>query len=412
MKGFGKKIEKLVLFLIVVMIPTQLGKHFWPGWSLVSGVRIDYQSLTIYLVDVLWFFWIGLVIWRVRFGFLKKSELKFEYLLIGMFILVNILAAQNKGVAIYSWLRIFQWVWFYRYCRNNKTEVKTILKRVIPWWIMGESLLGWAQMTKGGSLNGLMWWLGERRFDISTMGVAQFSVLGRGLIRAYGTFSHPNSLAGFLLISLGLWMGFYKNSRKIYWWMITWFACLGIILSGSRTIWLLSLGLMGLIFIKIYKNKIGIKKTFGCLVIVLGLFLLVLGVVSVNYQTRDFLGGWDSESWTKRMSLNVAAVKMWQENLTLGVGAGNFISRLPEYQSNGQFYWLQPVHNIVLLAGSEIGVLGLIVVLWLFKDLVTKKSWGRKWWLLMIILASGMVDHYWLTLPQNTWLLAIVLGIF
>jgi hypothetical protein len=341
-----------------------------------------------------------------------------------MFVLVNILVAGNKGVAIYGWFRIIQWAWFYKYCQRNRKEVKRILLRIIPWWILGESMLGWAQMTKGGSLNGLMWWLGERRFDISTMGVAQFSVFGQGLIRAYGTFSHPNSLAGFLMVSLGLWTILNPSAlraspldkgdikiRKICWWMVTWAAMLGIILSGSRTIWLLSLVLMVTTFIKVFKGKIGIKKVIGSLAIVLGLFLLVLGIVSVNYRTTDFLGGWDSDSLAKRMNLNTIAIKMWRENLMLGVGVGNFIPKLPEYQTESQFYWLQPVHNIILLAGSEVGVLGLIITIWFFRDLGKRRKIKKRWWLLALILASGMVDHYWLSLSQNTWLLAITLGI-
>lgn len=29
----------------------------------------------------------------------------------------------------------------------------------------------------------------------------------------------------------------------------------------------------------------------------------------------------------------------------------------------------------------------------------------------MAILATGMVDHYWLTLPQNNWLLVVFLAL-
>lgn len=401
-----------MLWLLIAAIPTQIGKHFWPKWSLVAGIRVDYLSVVLYGVDLLWLGLVGTKILNSKIKSLNlKKIIKFEYLIIIGFILVNILVAENKGVAVYSWFRIGQWFWFYQYCVKNKMKVREILGAVIPWWVVGESLLGLAQMAKGGSLNGLWWWLGERRFNFSTIGVAQMSVWGQGILRAYGTFSHPNSLAGFLMVVLGLWVTFYKKSKKVWWWTVAWLSVLGIILSGSRTIWLLTLILMVANFIRVFRGKMGIKKITGYLMIILGLFLLVLGMVNVNYQVRDFLGGWDSDSLTKRVSLNAAAIKMWRENLMVGVGAGNFIPRLPEYQSENQFFWLQPVHNIFLLIGSEAGMLGLIILIWLLKDLCEKKSIKKKWWLLALILASGMVDHYWITLPQNRWLLAIVLGI-
>lgn len=403
----------MALFLLIAAIPTQIGKHFWPEWSLVVGVRVDYLSIILYGVDLLW---LGLLITstmrKKEEGKNLKPRVGFLGMLVGFFVLINILAAENKGVAIYGWFRIIQWGWFFKYCLDNKVKVRKILGIVIPWWVAGESCLGLVQMVKGGSVDGLMWWLGERRFSFSTMGIAQMSVLGRGLLRAYGTFSHPNSLAGFLMVSLGLWVMFYKKTRRVYWWAITWAAVLGIVLSGSRTVWLLTLGLMVISFIKIFRGKMGIKKVAGYLTVILGLFLLILGMVGVNYRTGDFLGGWDSDGLAKRVSLNTAAIKMWRENPMIGVGVGNFIPRLPEYQTESQFYWLQPVHNIVLLAGSEVGVLGLIILIWWLRDWWEGKNFRKRWWLWALIFASGMVDHYWITLPQNSWLLAIVLGVF
>jgi hypothetical protein len=410
-KGFWEKSEKIIWFWLMLMIPTQLGKHFWPEWSLVSGVRVDYLSPILYVTDILW---LGLVICKLRitnYELLIRKIFNFQNLLMVVFVVVNILVATNKGVAVYKWLRMGQWWWFYRYCWQNRKIVKENLGRIIPWWIAGESLLGLAQIAKGGSLNGLMWWFGERRFSFTTIGIAQISVFGQGLIRAYGTFSHPNSLAGFLVVAVALWTMFRGKIKKMWWWAVVWLGLLGILISGSRTIWLLTLLLMIFNFVKVFRGKIGITKVIGYLAVILGLGILVVGMVGVNYRTSDFLGGWDSDSLSKRMSLNVVAVKMWRENFMIGVGAGNFIPKLPEYQSDNKFYWLQPVHNIFLLAGVEIGMLGIIMMIWLFRDLWERKGIKKKWWLWGLIVLSGMVDHYWLTLPQNTWLLAIVLGI-
>ena len=133
---------------------------------------------------------------------------------------------------------------------------------------------------------------------------------------------------------------------------------------------------------------------------------MVLGLVGREYELKSFLGGWDDQSWQKRMGLNISALKMVVDSPIFGVGAGNFTKSLDKYQK-GNFYWLQPVHNILLLALSEVGTVG-VIVFWRFLKGRLKKI---NWWIGVIIMVTGLVDHYWLTLPQNTWLLAIILGI-
>ncbi|MDD2482994.1 MAG: hypothetical protein PHE71_01760, partial [Candidatus Shapirobacteria bacterium] len=233
------------LFLFLLLIPTQLGRHFWPEWSYVLGIRVDYLSPTLYLLDLVW---IGLVIFNFKFEFFNqfKKILNFKMLLILGFVGMNILIAVNPWVAVYKWLRVGQILVTFFYFRKNKDLIKKSLIKIIPCWIIFESLLAVAQMAKNGSLNGIFYWLGERSFTFNTIGIAQISVLGRGLIRAYGTFSHPNSLAGFLLVSLLLWW-WLKGGRaqdpplqKVFWWVVFWSGMLGIMVSGSRTIWVLT----------------------------------------------------------------------------------------------------------------------------------------------------------------------------
>ena len=359
---------------------------------------MDYLSSTLYLIDLIW---LGLF-----FLNLKIPVLKFKHFLVIGFVIVNILIARDWQIAIYKWIRIFQLVWLVWYVVKNKELVERYLIKIIPIWMIVESLLAVGQISKGGSLNGIWWWLGERAFDFNTIGIAQMSIIGNGLVRAYGTFSHPNSLAGFLLISLILWWK-YKNEikNKIYWWGVVWLGLMGIILTGSRTIWVLTLMVLVLFFR-------GLKNKWKVGLLILGLLFFAFKIIDYNYPIGNFLGGWDENGLIKRGQLNLAAIEMVKNSPIFGVGTGNFLVNLPEFQKNNQIFWLQPVHNIILLIVSEIGFLGLGILIYFLAEYLNKKKVKSVFVLILgIIMMSGMVDHYWLTLPQNMWLVALILGI-
>jgi hypothetical protein len=415
------------LFLFLLLIPTQLGKHFWPDWSYVLGIRVDYLSPTLYLLDLVWMI---LILNWIKPSALRVSPLtgrlfNLKNLAILGFVGINILIAVNPWVAVYKWLRVSQLVISFWYFRENKKIIKEKLTKIIPCWIIFESLLAVAQMAKNGSLNGIFYWFGERAFTFNTIGIAQISVLGRGLIRAYGTFSHPNSLAGFLLVSLLLWwwmkplcltverhLPLKKGEvlKNIWWWVVFWLGMLGIMVSGSRTIWILTLGLVLFLALKNLKNKINI---IGFILLFLGIMVFVLRLVNMEYEVSDFLGGWDRDGIGKRIQLNMAGLKMVKESPFFGVGLGNFLVRLPEFQKNNGVFWLQPVHNILILAWSQVGILGLGMLIYNLKFLIFNKKKISGIFILIfgVVLISGMIDHYWLTLPQNWWLLVLVLGI-
>lgn len=84
MKRCLEVLEKVLCFLFIFFIPTQLGKHFWPEWSYVMGIRVDYLSPTLYFLDLIWlgFFVINTkervarffsASWRIRMTFIRLN---------------------------------------------------------------------------------------------------------------------------------------------------------------------------------------------------------------------------------------------------------------------------------------------------------------------------------------------------
>lgn len=128
----------------------------------------------------------------------------------------------------------------------------------------------------------------------------------------------------------------------------------------------------------------------------------------------------NSESVVVRQELNISAIKLWQRSPIVGIGLGNFLVNLPHALPSRQIYFLQPVHNIYLLLLSEVGVVGVGLLVYVvirkvssIKYQVSRKK--RKYVILntlyliplISILALGLVDHYPLTLQQGQLLTTI-----
>jgi hypothetical protein len=47
------KLHQKIFWLLIFLLPVQLGRHFWPDFSFVLGLKIDYLAPTVYLTDLL-----------------------------------------------------------------------------------------------------------------------------------------------------------------------------------------------------------------------------------------------------------------------------------------------------------------------------------------------------------------------
>ena len=404
MKNLKLVLSKFTFFLFLLLIPTQLGKHFWPDWASVQGVRVDYLSPTVYLLDIIFIFLLIL-------NFKIKIKNSWKFLILSLVFLLNLISAWNKWETGYRWLKIMELGWVFFYIKENKEITKKFLRIIVPIWIVFESILGLVQVVFGSSVNGIFYWFGERAMYLNTLGVAKWSILGSEHLRAYGTFSHPNSMAGFMLVSVLLWIKskpspnpsldppsfFLKTTegqakgevKNVFWWVVWWFGIMGIIICGSRTVWMVGLLIL---FYKLSK-----KSKF---------YLIGAPILAVIVFSKiSLFSGWDPTSFKKRWDLTVSAVLMIKDSILLGVGAGNFLVRLPDYRTNSPIFWLQPVHNIYLLLVSELGILGIMALGWISE--IKKINYLP----LIAILLTGLVDHYWVTLPQNMWLMVLVFGL-
>lgn len=412
------KIEKVVFKILLFLLPVQLGYHFWPTWSLVWGIRVDYLSPTLYLTDLLVV--TLFVFWLVRRGW-KERRLTFSQKLFGIALLlvaiINTTTAEIWQGSFFAWLKVFEVLFLAYWVFTNFKGIKNQIPQLLSGSVIYITLIAIFQMIFQRSGGGLLYFLGERTFSASTPGIALADFWGKSFLRPYSIFSHPNSYAGFVLLALGIILALnYQTKLGKLEKLGIGLGVLGVIISFSQAAWL-ALGLM-LILWFLGRGSRRVDWTW--------LFWLILGVALYFSFASSFLGSQllqqgshFPETIERRLELAALSGYLFSKNLFWGVGLENFIVKLPSlYQEvfwgSGRMvsWWLQPVHNIFLLTLSQVGFVGWGFLVFLFLK-VSPRLKSNPWFLLplLVILLTGSVDHYWLTLPQNFLLFGIFFAI-
>jgi len=379
---------KLLIYCLLFFLPTQLGRHFWFDFSYKLGARVDYLSPTIYFTDII-------VTLIIAFYFFKKRKLVIGNwkLVLGILVLLeigywNLVIAENLFLLLYNLVKLMEMVLL------AIIVVKTLSKRDFPQVIKVLNLalviqLALALYQVVVEKSSGLWIIGERAFSIQKPGIAKFvAINGVQLLRGYGTFPHPNVLAGFslVLLVLNITMLIAKKPKKLWWFCGIALSLSAIFLSFSLLAWGLSLAI---IIFNIFKKK--------------PILAILLSIILNSYFIIQVTG----ESVTRRLELLNISWQLFKTSPVFGIGLGNFIPKMPVLSD--QVYFWQPVHNIFVLVATETGLVGLAFLIWLFI-----KIWQRKSIILnsyFIILVIGMFDHYWLTLQQGRLLLAIIIAL-
>lgn len=385
--------NQVLCFLFILLLPTQLGKHFFLPFSYLSGVRVDYLAPTVYITDIIVFFLILL-----NFRFILSIFKKGSVILFLLLLAPSVIFAQSFPLALYQYIKIIEISAVGIIAYKHILEDWLIL---IGFLITGATqlFLSILQLSMKHSIQGIFYFLGERYMSLSTPGIAKASFQGVEFLRPYGTFSHPNSLAGFFLV-LYIWVLVDKRFNKF-------------LLLKYISLFVFSI----LVFISFSKGAIFtyIILSFYFLFFISRIQcpfckwarLIILSIVSLLFvQVRT-----DPLTLQKRLELVNNSLHIIVQYPITGVGVGNYLVAQNLYSSQFSYFFNQPVHNIFLLFLAETGVLigGFLLLLFL--------RFLRKWLnfqyilVLAAIVITGFFDHYWLTLQQNVLLLGLVIGV-
>ncbi|OGK42101.1 hypothetical protein A2954_02005 [Candidatus Roizmanbacteria bacterium RIFCSPLOWO2_01_FULL_37_12] len=384
-------VNKLLLFLFLLLLPTQYGKHFFFDFSYLSGIRVDYLAPTIYLTDLLA---------AVILIFNLKSVIKFflnkKIVILLSLLLFNVLISQNIFISVYRYIKILELLGIVAVFRNKGLSLKYLLSGLLIGGVF-ELFLSMVQYINKHSLQGIFYFFGERILNLSLPGIAKASLNGIEILRPYGTFSHPNSLAGFYLLIYFLVLTYKKFSDSIAKNSLLFVCGLLIFISFSKiaiTTFLL------LNFIYLWKSPL--KKT--CVFCFFSR-IFILGVVALVFLQATT----DQFTLQKRIYLMQNALSIINQHLFFGVGMGNYLINQQQFPQRFADFLNQPVHNLYLLLISEVGITIFAAVFFLFFA-EFNKTLKKFPYVFGVILLTGLFDHYWLTLQQNFLLIAVILG--
>lgn len=375
-------VSDILFSLIILFLPSQLGLHFWPEYSRVLGLKIDYLSPTIYLTHLLVVLLLLLNIKKI-IPQIRNNKL-FTKTLVALS-LVNITMSLSPSLTVIKWVEVFVYYFFFLYIKSSNN----LLQKKIIFFYISLTIVFFIQLFQfinQRSLGGVFYWLGERSFTYTTPSIPKYQILNREIIRVPSTFSHTNSLGGFMLLSLiSLKL---INSQTIP----RLINFVSILLSGSKN---------AILFLSLYMlKKISVKKILRvCITISVAMALLAPFGSNLGYTISSRLAGISS------------SLKIISNHALFGTGLGAHIVGLGKQLQGSQIIYenLQPVHNIYFLLVTEVGLVGLLFLYFLSKQI---KIGARQSLLLAVVFLTGLFDHYWLTLIQNKILLTILLASF
>jgi len=383
-------LNKILLFLFIFLLPAQLGKHFFFDFSYLSGVRVDYLAPAIYLIDIL-FFILLILNYKIVFNVIRQNKFIFFLVLL----LINLFTSQSRLISLYQSARLIELICLFFIIKKNVLPPKNILFTLIFSGSI-QLLLTTIQLINKHSVQGIFYFLGERYFSLSTPGIAKAALSGVEFLRPYGTFSHPNSMAGFYLLLYFFIFTNKKFSKFIFLKnLFLLIATILIFVSFSKTA-IIAFIILNAGFL-LFKNKQWCKP---CL-IAKGIIYLVVGSLFLLAKT-------DPLTLQKRQTLLKNAFSVIQHYPVFGTGYGSYLVVQNKIISQSFNLLNQPVHNIFLLFFAEWGLVGFGLIYLIFPWVI--KTARKNILLLLVIVITGLLDHYWLTLNQNFLLLAFVFG--
>ena len=387
-------LEKTILyfgFLFVAILPFQ-GKYRFEFFSTKTfGTFNNIITPSLHTYDIAYaFLIISWFIWIVR----KRIKITLPRPVLILSGLLLTFAALSSVNALYTWVsyvRLFRLLQAASllliifscstYIHINKKELKLFLSLITSIGLF-QSLLSLFQFGfQRSPLFSLLKYLGQPFLVLWEQEISFVTIMDVRFIRAYGTFPHPNILGAYLLFFIIFLFSFRKSIPPLLFKSVLLFSHLALLVTFSRTVWItyICVFVIGLFLYRktLRKNLLPSFKQYAIVPIIGILFTAPL---IINRMLELF--SQQATSASERLELMKIAAQMIRRQPFTGVGIGNFTLAIRDYDFiNLTDRFQQPVHNLLLLVMSEIGIIGSIAFLLLFIKAF------------LLLFAKNLTDH-------------------
>ncbi len=262
-----------------------------------------------------------------------------------------------------------------------------------------EALLGFFQFVSHKSLG--LSFLGEPVLDPLNGAIARIFLDGGRLMRAYGTFPHPNILAAFLVLSLVAWAYHFLVRRRV---IVSAFGIftvlLGLLLTFSRSGWIAASIAMLLVLLDARRREPFRAKELFLILAVSCVFLIP--IFSRGIAPRLLVGPGDYAVTERIAGYQAALLRIRNAPV---FGSGLTLRMAPD-----------PVHSLYLTIAEQIGLVGLAAFLLFVLSALRRgfregRGEARAFSaMLAALLAMGATDHFLWTLRPGIAMLFLVTG--
>lgn len=179
-----------------------------------------------------------------------------------------------------------------------------------------------------------------------------------GTMRAYSTYSQPNSYGAYLAGALPIALALGLSGRRRHYLIAAAAITAGLVLTGSRGAWIGALAGLVVFFVLAFR-----PRASTVLALAGALLLMALAVLIVP---RSFIAGrLDLTDWSSQQRLLVllTAIDGILRNPVPGYGPGSFESLLPAIARSGLIDNVRMPHNLFLHVWLELGLAALLVLM-------------------------------------------------
>lgn len=406
---------KILFPLLILIIPLNLFLTFPVGVEYLNGLRIDYLIPKLYLAEVIAIFIIfTYLIGKLATNSLQKKiadykQILFLVLLISILLLSQLLSFVPLIGLIAIIKLLLAIILSSIILKKNKSDTFNLLMSLS----LGISIL--LQF----SIVCYQWWFQNSLFPYYIFGEPQMSwslFMAKSTwtvtekILPYGTTAHPNVAAGFMVIYFFLLVEWSRNiaNRKFNFQNLKKYVMIVIFLmvfsitfltESVSAIFALSIGLI-ILFINVFKHQniqLDMKKWHLLMII----FTYISSVLIIYYGQYS-----SDDTFFRRSVLLQASLNLIKTNPIIGVGAQQFTIALNQSDFSQQLApFIQPVHSVFWLMVTELGLIGLVVLIEFSKKI--KSSWASsKLPILLFFIAPLIIfDHYLYSLGSGLLLL-------